>query len=64
MCKIYFWPGVRFKVFKVGAPGGEHTEKNVAVDFMTKLQLPNLHQTIINMFLTINISYSNNPNKF
>ena len=29
-------------------------------DFMTKLQLPNLHQTIVNTFLSINISYSNN----
>ena len=29
---------------------------------MTKLQLPNLHQTIINMFLSINISNSNNLN--
>ena len=32
--------------------------------FMTKLQLPNLHQTIVNTFLSINISNSNNLNKF
>ena len=31
-------------------------------DFMTKLQLPNLHQTIVNTFLSI--SSSNNFNKF
>ena len=32
--------------------------------FMTKLQLPNMHQTINNMFLSINISNSNNLKKF
>ena len=33
------------------------------VYFMTKLQLPNLHQTVINTFHSINISNSNNLNK-
>ena len=33
------------------------------VDFMTKLHLPSLHQTIVNTFLSINISNFNNLNK-
>ena len=33
-------------------------------DFMTKLQLPNLHQTAGNTFLSINISNSNSLSKF
>ena len=33
-------------------------------NFMTKLQLPKLHQTVLNPFLNINISNSNNLNKF
>ena len=32
--------------------------------FVTKLQFPNLHQTIINSFFSINIGSSNNLNKF
>ena len=32
-------------------------------DFITKLQLPNLHQTVINTFLCINFSNSNNLKK-
>ena len=32
--------------------------------FMTKFQVPNLHQTGVNMFLSINISNSKNLNKF
>ena len=32
--------------------------------FMTKLQLPNLHTTVVKTFLIINISNSNNLNKF
>ena len=31
---------------------------------MTKPQLPNLHQTIVNMFLSLNISYGNNITSF
>ena len=34
------------------------------LDFMTKLHLPNLHQTVVNTFLIINMSNSNNLNKF
>ena len=33
-------------------------------NFMTKPQLPNLQQTVANTILTINISNSNNLNKF
>ena len=33
------------------------------VDFMTKLYLPSLHQTIVNTFLSINISNFKNLNK-
>ena len=32
--------------------------------FMTKLQLPNLHTTVVKTFLMINISNSKNLNKF
>ena len=32
--------------------------------FMTKLQLPNLHTTVVKTFLIINITSSNNLNKF
>ena len=31
---------------------------------MTKLHLPNLHQTVVNTILIINMSNSNNLNKF
>ena len=34
------------------------------LNFKTKLHLPNLHQTVINTFLIINMSNSNNLNKF
>ena len=33
-------------------------------NFMTKLQLPNLHKSVVNMFFSINISNSNSINKF
>ena len=33
-------------------------------NFMTKLHLPNLHQTVVNTILIINITNSNNLNKF
>ena len=38
------------------------SESGQQFDFMTKLQLPNLHQTIVNTFLSINVSNSNNFN--
>ena len=31
---------------------------------LTKVQLPNLYQTVVNIFFSINISKSNNLNKF
>ena len=34
------------------------------LSFMTKLQLPNLQQTVANTILIINVSNSNNLNKF
>ena len=34
------------------------------LNFMTKLHLPNLHQTVVSTFLIINMSNSNNLNKF
>ena len=34
------------------------------LNFMTKLHLPNLHQTIVNTFLIINMSNSDNNSKF
>ena len=36
---------------------------NKKLNFKTKLHLPNLHQTVINTFLIINMSNSNNLNK-
>ena len=33
------------------------------LNFMTKVNLPNLHQTVVNMFLIINFNNSNNFNK-
>jgi len=40
----------------------QKSEQNLS--FMTKPQLPNLQQTVANMFLNTNISNSNNINKF
>ena len=34
------------------------------LNYMTKLHLPNLHQTVVNTILIINMSNSNNLNKF
>ena len=34
------------------------------LNYMTKLHLPNLHQTVVNTILVINMSNSNNLNKF
>ena len=45
------WPNL---VLKVGTK----------LSFMTKLQLPNLHKTVVKIFVIINISNSNNLNKF
>ena len=33
-------------------------------NFLPELQVPNLHQTVVNTFLIINMSNSNNLNKF
>ena len=34
------------------------------LNFMTKVHLPNLHQTVVDTFLIINLNNSNNFNKF
>ena len=41
-----------------------YSKSEQKLNFKTKLHFPNLHQTVVNTFLTINMSNSNNLNKF
>ena len=63
-----YWPDLSFTIL----PGFQLwvidqtlcSKSEQKFNFMTKLQLPHLHQIVVNMSFSINITNSNNLNKF
>ena len=63
-----YWPNFSFKNFAWTSTSNSWPNLVIKVwtkfSFMTKLQLPKLHKTVVKTFLIINISNSNKLNKF
>ena len=54
----------KITAFEYPEPHHQCERRMIIRRLMTKVQVPNLHQTVVNMFLSINISNSYNLNKF
>ena len=63
-----YWPNFSFKISPElplqNLDQILYLKSDQKFSFMTKLQLPNLHQIVVNMFLGININNNNNLNMF